>query len=180
MSCIFLEGLRLAQLCRANGTEHIHAHFGTNSTDVVMYCSHVTGIPYSFTVHGPEEFDRPLSLNLTEKITRAALVFAIAKFCKSQLQRWVMHDQWSKIKIIRCGLDTSFFDDNLSPKELDKDAVSLLFIGRLCEQKGPLVLMEALKNLRANNIAVNAVFVGDGELRSEIESYAQKNNLSKV
>jgi colanic acid/amylovoran biosynthesis glycosyltransferase len=174
-----LEGMRLAQLCRANGTQHIHAHFGTNSTDVVMYCSHFTNIPYSFTVHGPEEFDRPFSLNLSEKIKRATLVFAITKFCKSQLQRWVMHDQWSKIKIIHCGLDSSFFDDSLQAKQMDAKNINLLFIGRLCEQKGPLVLMETLDKLRAKNIPASVTFVGDGELRAEIESYAHKHELEK-
>ncbi|MFW8592241.1 glycosyltransferase family 4 protein [Glaciecola sp. 2405UD65-10] len=174
----FLEGLRLAQLCRANGSEHIHAHFGTNSTDVVMYCSHITGIPYSFTVHGPEEFDRPLSINLGEKINRSSMVFAITKFCKSQLQRWVMHDQWSKVRIIKCGLDESFFDESLAIRPLDKTQVKALFIGRLCEQKGPLVLMEALNALRNKGVNLHVTFVGDGELREEIERYSAQHKLN--
>lgn len=174
----FLEGLRLAKLCSENGTEHIHAHFGTNSTDVVMYCSHVSGIPYSFTVHGPEEFDRPFSINLKEKIERASLVFAITKFCKSQLQRWVSHSQWNKIKIIHCGLDKNFFDSDLPIKPINKSDVNALFIGRLCEQKGPLVLMKALKLLSQKGIVLRVVFAGDGELRGEIETFARQHDLS--
>ncbi|MDT0595951.1 glycosyltransferase family 4 protein [Glaciecola petra] len=173
----FLEGLRLAQICKTNGTQHIHAHFGTNSTDVAMYCSLVTNIPYSFTVHGPEEFDRPLSINLTEKIVRSRFVFAITKFCKSQLQRWVSHDQWDKIKIIRCGLDPSFFDDQLSIEKINSEKISALFIGRLCEQKGPLIAMEALKMLRESGVPIEIIFAGDGELRSDVERYAQENGL---
>jgi glycosyltransferase involved in cell wall biosynthesis len=116
---------------------------------------------------------------LTEKIKRAKLVFAITKFCKSQLQRWVGHDQWSKIKIVHCGLDDTFFDEQLTPKTVDKNNINLLFIGRLCEQKGPLILMETLKSLREKNLPVNVTFAGDGELRSEIEAYAHRYNLTK-
>jgi colanic acid/amylovoran biosynthesis glycosyltransferase len=174
----FLEGIRLAKICRKAKSEHIHAHFGTNSTDVVMYCSHISGIPYSFTVHGPEEFDRPISINLTEKIQRASVVFAISKFCKSQLQRWVTHDYWTKIKIVHCGLDDTFFDKSLPIKKINTNNVKVLFIGRLCEQKGPLVLMEALKLLTNKNISLNVTFAGDGELREAIEQYALMNDLS--
>src|SRR5690349_21575040 len=40
------------------GAVHLHAHFGTNSAEVVMLVRVLGGPPYSFTVHGPEEFDR--------------------------------------------------------------------------------------------------------------------------
>jgi hypothetical protein len=36
---------------------HVHSHFGTNSTTVAILCHALGGPPYSFTVHGPEEFD---------------------------------------------------------------------------------------------------------------------------
>ena len=46
------------------GVTHVHAHFGTNSAEVVMLCHVLGGPSYSFTVHGPEEFDRPAALHL--------------------------------------------------------------------------------------------------------------------
>ena len=44
------------------GVSHVHAHFGTNSAEVVMLCHLLGGPGYSFTVHGPEEFDKPAAL----------------------------------------------------------------------------------------------------------------------
>ncbi|MEP6784945.1 MAG: hypothetical protein ABI898_04295 [Sphingomonadales bacterium] len=65
---------------------------------------------YSFTVHGPEEFDKPIALHLREKIANAAFVVAITSFCRSQLFRWSELADWEKIKIVGCGIDDAFFD----------------------------------------------------------------------
>ena len=57
---------------------HIHAHFGTNSATVVTLARVLGAPPYSFTVHGPEEFMCPLALD--EKIHGASFVVAISSF----------------------------------------------------------------------------------------------------
>ena len=67
---------------------HIHAHFGTNPTTVALLCHSLGDITYSFTVHGPEEFDQPVALALTEKINQASFVVAISSYGRSQLYRW--------------------------------------------------------------------------------------------
>jgi glycosyltransferase involved in cell wall biosynthesis len=43
-------------------------------------------------------------------------------------------------------------------------------VGRLSEQKGHLLLVEAASKLAAKGLKFKLVFVGDGDLRSEIES----------
>ncbi|MEM7284074.1 MAG: MFS transporter, partial [Pseudomonadota bacterium] len=53
------EACLLGQKAARAGITHIHAHFGTNSAEVAMLTALLTGIAYSFTVHGPDEFDRP-------------------------------------------------------------------------------------------------------------------------
>lgn len=73
------------------GAGHLHAHFGTNPADVAMLTHALGGPPYSFTVHGPEEFDRPEALGLGEKGRRAAFVVAISSYGRSQLYRWLPH-----------------------------------------------------------------------------------------
>jgi len=66
---------------RRGGVEHLHAHFGTNSATVALLARELGGPPFSFTVHGPEEFDRAPLWSLGEKIERAAFVVAISNFC---------------------------------------------------------------------------------------------------
>ncbi len=70
----------LAEACRIlpwlvkSEIQHIHAHFGTNSAEVVMLTHLLGGPSYSFTVHGPEEFDKTTFIYLKEKIHHAAFV----------------------------------------------------------------------------------------------------------
>src|ERR1700693_5022640 len=77
------EACRILPWVRSFGAGLIHAHFGTNSTDVAMLVSALGGPAYSFTVHGPEEFLRPVGLR--EKVYRSAFVVAISSFGRSQL-----------------------------------------------------------------------------------------------
>src|SRR6266545_237281 len=83
------EACYLRQLLAERGVQHLHSHFGTNGTTVAMLTRELGGPPYSFTCHGPEEFDRPEALALGEKVTRSAFAVAISSFGRSQLCRWV-------------------------------------------------------------------------------------------
>lgn len=152
---------------KRDGITHIHAHFGTNPTSVAMMCHILGGPTYSFTVHGPEEFDKPLALSLPTKIEQAKFVVAISDFGRSQLYRWCSYKYWSKIHVVHCGLDSSFlkYESSVSiPKE-----AKFVCVARLSEQKGHLLLLEAIKQLANNGHRFKVVLVGDGELRSELE-----------
>lgn len=147
--------------------DHLHVHFGTNSTTVALLCRQLGGPPYSFTVHGPEEFDRVNGIALTEKINYATFVVAISSFGRSQLYRWCAYSQWSKIHIVRCGVDEQFLQ--ATPVAIP-DTPTLVCVGRLCEQKGQLLLLDAARQIAQKQIPLKLVLVGDGELRSEVES----------
>ena len=149
-----------------SGTEHVHAHFGTNSTTVAMLCRVLGGPTYSFTVHGPEEFDKATLLSLDEKIKRSTFVAAVSSFGKSQLFRWCDRTFWSKIHVIHCGVDAAFLAAPYIPIPA---APRLACIGRLSEQKGHLLLLEAAKLLAVQGLEFKLVLVGDGPLRSDIE-----------
>ena len=49
------------------GVSHVHAHFGTNSAEVAMLVQTLGGPPFSFTAHGPEEFDKAPLIGLVKK-----------------------------------------------------------------------------------------------------------------
>jgi len=54
-----LESCQVALWLEAEKIEHLHAHFGTNSAEVAMFAHELGGPKWSFTAHGPEEFDKP-------------------------------------------------------------------------------------------------------------------------
>ena len=168
------EACQISQWLKHRQVRHIHAHFGTNSAEVAMLVSILNGVPYSFTVHGPEEFDKPQALKLKTKIEKAKFVVAISQFGKSQLYRWVGFRDWPKIKVVHCGLEQSFFEHESKPISAEP---RLLCIGRLCEQKGQLLLIEAAKQLVERGIEFKLTLAGDGEMRSEIEMLISRYGL---
>lgn len=168
------EACRVVQWLQAFGAEHVHAHFGTNSTEVVMLANALGGPPYSFTVHGPEEFDKPQFLHIDEKVRRAAFVAAVSSYGRSQLYRWVAHAHWNKVKVVHCGLEAAF---HAGPPVPVPAVPRLVCVGRLCEQKGQLLLLEAAQKLAAQGTAFELVLAGDGEMRAEIETLIARHGL---
>src|SRR6185437_7754499 len=129
------EACRIEAWLRAADVQHLHAHFGTNAAEVAML-GHVLGSPqWSFTVHGPEEFDKPQLIGLAEKVRRCAFVVAISSYGRSQLYRLVEHEYWSKVQVVYCGLEPAF---RTRPSSSPPAARRLVCVGRLCEQKGQL------------------------------------------
>lgn len=170
------EACQVAKILRGQDVHHVHAHFGTNSAEVVML-AHALGAPrYSFTAHGPDEFDRPLGFHLREKIERAAFAVAVSSFGRSQLYRWVGHDHWHKIKVVHCGLPAAFHQGAASTAYPEEPR--LVCVGRLSEQKGQLLLLEAVRELRQRGRTFQLVLAGDGEMRGELERYIRRHDLA--
>lgn len=145
---------------------HVHAHFGSNATTVALLVRLLGGPPYSFTVHGPEEFDKPLQLKLREKIRGAAFVVAITSFCRSQLYRWSDPRDWDKVAVVHCAIDPRFA---AATRPTAPVMTQLVCVGRLCEQKGQLLLVEAVAVARSRGVDVALVLAGDGEMRGHVE-----------
>jgi glycosyltransferase involved in cell wall biosynthesis len=162
----FAEACLLAKWLQGTGATHLHAHFGTNSAEVAMLTHALGGPRYSFTVHGPEEFDKPERLKLREKIERSAFVVAISSFGRSQLYRWIDTNQWHKVRTVHCGLDEAFHEGDVAGAP---DVPRLVCVGRLCEQKGQLLLVQAVAQLVRAQVPIELVLAGDGEMRREIE-----------
>lgn len=173
----FVEACILFDLMKQNGVRHVHAHFGTNGTTVAMLAARLQPISYSFTVHGPEEFDKPEFIHLGDKIRGAAFVAAITSYCRSQLYRWVGVEQWPKIEEVHCGLEPEFHAGHVSPPPSNHQ---LVCIGRLCEQKGQLLLVQAAAQLAKTRRDFKIILAGDGELRAPIEALIQQHKLQDL
>lgn len=168
----FAEACRILPWLRSFDAKHIHAHFGNNSAEVAMLVNALGGPTYSFTLHGQNEL---LFGGTSEKVHRAAFVVAISSYGRSQLYRKVEHVHWPKIKVIHCGLDTAFHDfAPVQPTALPR----LVCVGRLCEAKGQLLLVEAAHRLAQKNIIFELVLAGDGEMRAELDSLIDQYKLN--
>lgn len=150
-----------------DGIGHVHCHFGTNGPMVALLCRALGGPSFSFTVHGPEEFDDPVGLRLADKARDAAFIVAISSFGRSQLYRWLDHRDWSKVEVVRCGLDESFLDTPTAPIQSED---RLVCVGRLGEQKGQMVLVNSIGQLVSEGRAVKLTLAGEGPMRASLEA----------
>jgi colanic acid/amylovoran biosynthesis glycosyltransferase len=171
------EACRVALWLRAERSEHLHAHFGTNSAEVAMLVHELGGPRWSFTAHGPEEFDKAKFIALPEKIRRADFVIAVSSFGRSQLFRNVSHEHWQKIRVVHCGLEPAFYESaaNRPPSER-----RFICVGRLCEQKGQLLLIDAARQLSERGTKFELVLAGDGEMRGELETLIARYKLQST
>jgi colanic acid/amylovoran biosynthesis glycosyltransferase len=167
-ACCMLPWLAEFGACR------IHAHFGTNSAEVAMLAHALGGPPYSFTVHGPDEFLKPMGLE--DKIHHASFVVAISSFGRSQLMIRALHEDWPKVKVVHCGLERSFHATDRAPIG---PAPRLVCVGRLCEAKGQLLLVEAAARLNVKGTGLELVLAGDGPMRGEIEAAIRDYRLER-
>lgn len=168
------EACRIEPWVRDANIQHLHAHFGTNSAEVAMLVHALGGPRWSFTVHGPEEFDKTLTIGLPEKIIRCAFVVAISSYGRSQLYRLVDRRHWPKVRVVHCGLEPAFHAGAPSPAPA---ARRLVCVGRLGKEKGQLMLLQAMQRIAAQGVKLELVLAGDGEMRGEIEALVARYDL---
>lgn len=84
----------------------------------------------------------------------------------------------NKIVIIRNGVDTSFFDPSkYAARKILHKGVVIGYVGGLIAWQGLDLLIDALFDLKKEEIEIGLVVVGDGPMRSKWESLTRKRNL---
>lgn len=170
----FLEACQLKQRCDHLRIERLHVHFGTNSATVALLCRDLGGPPYSLTVHGPEEFDRPCTLAIEQKVNQAAFCVAVSQFTRSQLYRWTDWSDWARIHVVHCTVCPSDLDHEPTPPP---DAPRLVSIGRLADQKGQRILIQAARQLADSGVPFQIDIIGDGPLRDALQDQIVADEL---
>lgn len=166
-----LEASHLAEEMESRGVEHLHNHLAQASATVALLASELSGIPYSMTVHGPHIFFEPREQALGPKVSRSAFTACITEFCKSQVKIFTPYTSWDKIEIIHCGLDQTFLGKPPTPVS---DTNKVVTVGRLCEEKGQMELIDVVAQLKADGIDMELIVVGDGPLKAPMEALADK------
>ncbi len=168
------EAAEVVRRCRVDGVDHLHAHFGTNAATVAMLAEALGGPGYSFTVHGPEEFDAPIGLSLGLKLDRAAFAVGVSQFGRSQLMRWAGFETWARLKVVHCAIEPEAFKV-VSP--IPKGPIRLVSIGRFAEQKGQMILIRMMQALKVQHPDIHLTLVGDGEMRRDLEAAISRFGL---
>ena len=173
----FGEALVLAEWLEEAGVGHVHAHFGTNATTIALLAGRVGKVSFSFTAHGPEEFERADDLSLRDKVIASAFVVAISHYGAAQLKKLTPPDHWHKIKIVHCGIEASFYDHD--QVEVQPDPNRFVCVGRLCAEKGQLDLVEAVAHVAQDFPDIQVDLIGDGPMRANIEERIRHLGVEK-
>lgn len=171
----FAEACALTAICRREGIDHIHVHFSTNPPIVAMLVQAMGGPGFSFTAHGSEEYYRAVSLKLADKVADARFVAAISRFGRSQLQLFADPAIHQRIHVVHCGLDEAFLEEAAPPPAAGN---RFLFVGRLCQQKQPQVMLEAAGLLKQRGCDFHLDIIGDGELSGVVDAAIARHDLS--
>jgi glycosyltransferase involved in cell wall biosynthesis len=170
------EALILGDWLRLNGHSHLHVHFGGPVATVGMLTSIAWDIPYSITIHGPEEFYSVDKSCLRQKVKNARFVICISDHCRSQLMRLSEPAQWKKFHVVRLGVDPKLFAPR---REFKSDGVlEIISVGRLVPDKGQLILLQAFTELLSRGHKLRLRLIGDGVDRTRLQSLIQKFNLA--
>lgn len=173
----FAEAAVLADHLQGHGVRHLHNHIATATCTVAMLTSRISGIPFSFTIHGPDIFFEPKHWRIDAKIAEARFVACISDFCRSQCMIFADQAHWDKLNIIHCGIDP---DRYRAERTRDPAAPHLVFVGRLAGVKGVPVLLDALSRLAAEIPGLRVTLIGDGPERAGLETRARELGLGET
>ncbi len=169
----FAEAAVLARHLRVRGITHLHNHIAKSSCTVAMLASTLSGIPYSFTLHGPDIFFAPEHWRLDEKIARAKFVVCISQFCRSQAMLFSRPADWEKLHVVHCGIHPARYGPGAG-----RTGDQLLFVGRLAAVKGVPVLLDALAAVRKIRPDLHLTLIGDGPDRAALEARVREMGLA--
>ncbi|MBB5211840.1 glycosyltransferase [Microbulbifer hydrolyticus] len=151
---------------------HIHCHFSHIATDIAMYASIITGIPYSFTAHANDIFQRGYLLK--QKGARASFVATISEFNIRFLREKGIPEE--KLALVRCGVDRNKFPPRVK-SDSGSEVKTLGFLGRLVEKKGVDVLLNALNILKKKGVNLKLEIMGDGPLEESLRMRTKELQL---
>lgn len=175
----FAEATLIARTLERARIGHVHAHFGTNPAMVARLVSRLGRITYSFTAHGPDEFDGPVALDLPGKIAEAAFVVGVSSFGRGQLMRWSHPEHWNRIHVVHCTPDPRFLAGHAREAAGGGETVRFLCVARLSAQKGLPLLLEAVARVAATRPVLLEI-MGGGEDRAIIEAQIERLGLGDI
>ncbi len=154
---------KVAALARANGCDHLHAHFAGGAAAHAIVAARWAGLGVSFTGHGHDIYAEPE--DLPQKLS--AVDFA-ASTCRDMSDEFKRLAPETLVRRVICGVDPIRFRPRSG---MTPDNGRYLFIGRLVEAKGGVDLLAALAQARQQyGMSLHLDIVGDGPLRATLEA----------
>jgi glycosyltransferase involved in cell wall biosynthesis len=167
----FGEGVQVAELLRARGVRHIHAHFADRAATVALVASRLLGVRYSLTAHANDIYVAPVLLR--EKIAQAKFVTT----CTAHNQAHLEQLSGRPIRLLYHGLDFGA-PPLASPSHPPAPEPLVLSVGQLKEKKGFCYLIQACRRLRDRGLVFRCEIIGEGPERQKLAALIQALDLT--
>jgi len=176
---VALNAIPVTATARSWRPDVMHVHFAVPTGPAAWLAHQATGIPYVLTAHlgdvpggAPEQTDhlfrivRPFTVPIWRD---AAAITAVSSHVAELAQKAYSISP----EIIFNGTESRA----ATPTPPDPGGLlRLLFVGRMSIQKNPVFLSEVFARMRAGNW--RATFIGDGPLRTELETALRKAGVA--
>ena len=162
----FFAACRLVKLLEKQTCQHIHIHFADIPTQIGMYASAITGIPFSVTSHANDIFEHGRLLEI--KAIRSNCFATISEFNRDYLITQGVPKE--KISIVRCGI--GFHKKKLVNIKKNKKYHRIGSLGRLVEKKGMSSLLRAARIIIDKHHNIEVIIGGDGPLQDNLRALA--------
>jgi glycosyltransferase involved in cell wall biosynthesis len=151
--------------------EHLHIHFAYVPTQVGMYAAAIAQIPFSFTAHANDLFERCYLIN--QKAERAKFVATISEYNYNFLKTRIK--DVNKVKVVHCGIDLNTYQ--FVEKRAFSEKIVIKSLGRFVEKKGMDTLILAANELRKREIDFIIELGGSGQLNSALIELVNQYSL---
>jgi glycosyltransferase involved in cell wall biosynthesis len=161
----FLEAGVLAGILRRAGHTHLHNHLASSSASVACLAAILGGLTFSFTIHGTAIRDEPGRWRVDVKAAHASFIVCISEHGREKARELVAPQDRHKLHVVHCGIEPAEFP----AAPVRPHGARLLFVGRIVQEKGIGVLLEAFAGLRRRHERAVLTIVGDGPDRARYE-----------
>jgi glycosyltransferase involved in cell wall biosynthesis len=174
-----------SSLIKKEKPQLIHAHWIIPQGVIGALLKKKYRIPLITTIHGSDLF--PIKNKALVKLQK----YAVEKSDRITVPTRAAFDELTsrfpdakdKTTILSMGVDTSLFKPQSKPaktSQTPKKRKTILFVGRLNEQKGVEYLIKSLQKVMAKIQDVNLAIVGEGEYKIKLQQAAKDNGVSDM
>ncbi len=167
---------RFANLMHNKKITHIHVHFLNVSATVGMFCSRLTGIPYSITIHSAGEKNLGHVIGIKLKLRYAQSLLMISNYNIDYYN--AIEPCRERSHVVRCGMDMSNFHFKPQAPNSTED-LKILAVGRFVEKKGFEYLIDAAAILNSQGMRFVIEILGSGPLEASLQSKVNELHLQE-
>ena len=177
---------QIRKLIIDNHIDIVHAH-GSRAASNVTWPAHSLRVPLIYTVHGWSfHDDQPWLIRKLRALSEKCIChYSDDVICVSQSNADTGRDMFGLegAHVIENGINLDRFNperdlDDLRPSMGFSTADYVVgFIARCTKQKNPIGFLSALSSAHKQNANIKGVFVGEGDLDNEVDTYIREHQM---